>query len=171
MRTPEFPIFNSGEVILEYLDFMLRQYRLIDALWFLKIEEEFGRETAERINEEIWSEMGIRSAEEIKKRFKIGKGLKEFVRAFNLYPWSIIISHDVVLEDDRIIIRTPYCPPQESRKRQGLGEYKCKDMHMKELKNFAKIIDENLQVECKFAPPDDHPEDLWCEWEVKYRKE
>jgi hypothetical protein len=34
----------------EYLDFLLRQYRLADAFWFLAVEETFGTEAAVKLN-------------------------------------------------------------------------------------------------------------------------
>jgi hypothetical protein len=40
-------------------------------------------------------------------------------------------------------------------------------MHIRELTNFARVIDERLKVICKYAPPDPHPEDSWCEWEIR----
>ena len=38
----------------EYLDFLLRQYRLADAFWFLAVEETFGTEAAVKLNEDVW---------------------------------------------------------------------------------------------------------------------
>jgi len=32
-------------------------------------------------------------------------------------------------------------------------------------------IDEKVEVRCLMAPPDPHPEDLWCEWEMTRREE
>ncbi|HID18573.1 TPA: hypothetical protein EYP27_03420 [Candidatus Bathyarchaeota archaeon] len=162
-------LISDPEELRSYVEFLLRHYRLVDAFWFLRVEEKFGKDEAVKINEEIWSKIGEVAARDIKERFKIGKGLREFVRAFTLYPWSIIISHELLMEDEKLIIKTPHCPPQEARKRHGLGEFPCKSMHIKELTNFARVIDERLEVICKYAPPDKHPEDIWCEWEIRLK--
>ena len=46
----------------EYISFLLRQYRLVDALWFLAVEDRFGLDAAVELNEKIWEDMGRRSA-------------------------------------------------------------------------------------------------------------
>ncbi len=150
----------------EYINFMLRQYRLVDALWFLGVEDRFGLEAAVKLNEEVWQEMAGRSARDIKRRFRIEeKGLEGFVKALKYFPWAIIVGYEVEMEKDRVIVEVPSCPPQEARVRSGRGEFPCKEMHYLEFKFFAEEIDERIRVECIFAPPDEHPKHLWCRWE------
>ncbi|MEM1538713.1 MAG: DUF6125 family protein [Candidatus Nezhaarchaeales archaeon] len=160
-------LLKTKKDLEKYVEFLLKHYRLIDAFWFLNVEERFGMEAAVEINEKIWSSIGRIAARDLKEKFNVKGGLEGFRKAFNLYPWSIIISHRIRRREGSLIIKTPHCPPQEARRRHGLPEFPCKPMHQKELTNFAKVIDENIEVECKYAPPDKHPKHLWCEWEVK----
>lgn len=150
----------------DYLEFLLKQYRVIDALWFLAVEDEFGLEHAVRLNEKVWEDMGARSAKEIKKRFKIEeKGLKGFEKAMKLFPWSRILGYEFNTLEDRLIIRVKNCLPQMARMKSGRGVFPCKGMHYREFRAFAKEIDKRIEVRCIYAPPD--IKDYFCEWEFR----
>ncbi len=37
-----------------YLDFLFWHYRVVDAFWYIYIEEEHGTDAANRFNEKVW---------------------------------------------------------------------------------------------------------------------
>lgn len=153
-----------------YLDFLLRQYRLTDAYWFLAVEDTFGTKAAENLNEDIWGRMGTVAAREIRERFPLEEeGVARVLEALSYFPWAIITGFELEETAEGARIRVPYCPPQAARVRTGRGEFACKSMHMGEFVNFAREIDERVEVRCLMAPPDPHPDDLWCEWELRTR--
>ena len=167
MDRPNLEIFRNmaRQDLLKYLEFLLRQYRVIDSFWFLAVEDKQGRRMAEKLNEEVWAKAGPMSIRDLKKYFNIGeKGLEGLEKTLRLFPWSNIGSHEINRKDNQIILAVPRCPPQVARLKQGLGEYDCKEMHHREFVNVAKEIDPEIKVKCDFAPPDPHPEELFCKW-------
>ncbi len=153
------------EELLKYLEFLLRNYRLVDGFWFLKVEEAYGREKAEKMNEEVWGQVGPMTLKDLRKYFNIEeKGLEGLEKALRLNPWTNIGSHQITRTDREIILTVPQCPPQVARLKRGLGEYECKVMHQGEFMSTAREIDPRISVKCDFAPPDPHPEALFCRW-------
>jgi hypothetical protein len=156
------------EGLLEYVQSLLWQYRLVDAFWFINVENRHSLAEAEEINAVVWDKVSELSARDLVERFgPFEKGLAGWRKAWSLFPWSMMVECELEDRGDEIILRVPECPAQAGRRRHGLGEYACKEMHAREFAGFARVIDPAIRVECDFAPPDPHPEDMDCIWRFR----
>jgi len=157
---------TTNKEMIKYIEYLLWQYRLVDAFWFLETEKTFNLKVAEKLDEHVWSTIGTYMARDIKQRFKISKkGIDAVVEALSYNPWATITKYVVKKEKDKTLLSVPICPPQIARQKHRKSEFLCKNMHLMFFVNFAKEIDEKVKVNCLFAPPDPHPTNVWCKWE------
>ena len=155
------------EKIADFLFMHLRNMWAVDGLYFLGIEEEMNTETATDIDRKVWEVMGKIEARKIKKFFNIeGNDIPSMMKALRYSGWSLDLEDkEVIIEKDRGIIRNVKCRVQNTRIKKGLKEFGCKPVRWGFLKSFAHEFDPNITVKCNVCPPDEHPDNLWCEWE------
>jgi Family of unknown function (DUF6125) len=160
-------IFDNMEKkdLCSYIEFLLWHYRVIDAFWYINVTERFDESTADALNEKVWGRAGALAAKDLHRRFHVDQNdLSGFVRTLKYFPWCIIVGYEIFQTPDEVWVHVPSCPTQTARIKRGLNEYECKAMHQQEFESFARQINERIKVECQFAPPDPHPDDMFCKW-------
>jgi hypothetical protein len=149
----------------QYIQFLLRHYRVMDSFWYLYIAEQFGEAAADRLNEKVWGRIPAMAVRDLVQRFDIReKGLKGFVRALRLWPWCILVDYRIEETPAEVFVSVPVCPTQEARTGRGLEQYDCREMHRREFDSFAREIDAGIDTQCLFAPPEPRRDGLTCRW-------
>ena len=145
----------------------LRNIWTVDGLYFLGIEEQWGTEAATEVDRKVWEVMGKIEARRLKNLLHItGDDIPSMMKALRLSGWTLDLEDkEIEVEQNKAIMRNVRCRVQNTRINKGLGEFGCKPVRWGFLKSFAREFNPKIEVKCNICPPDEHPEDLWCEWE------
>jgi len=158
--------------IADFIFLHLRNMWAVDGLYYLGIEETQSTEAATEIDRKVWEVMGKIEARRLRKLFDIsGSDIPSMIKGLRHSGWALDLEDkEIVVEKDRAIVRNIQCRVQNTRIKKGLSEFGCKPVRWGFLKSFAKEFNSDIEVDCKVCPPDNHPDDLWCEWEFTLRK-
>ncbi len=117
--------------------------------------------------------MGKIEARKIKLLFDIdGSDIRSMIKALQYSGWALDLEDkEIDIQKNKAILRNVKCRVQNTRLEKGLGEFGCKPVRWGFLKAFAKEFNPNIVVKCNSCPPDEHPDDLWCEWEFIMKEE
>jgi hypothetical protein len=161
------------EKLADFVFMHLRNMWAVDGLYYLGIEERWGIEAATDVDRFVWEVMGKIEARKIKQLFDItGTDIPSLMKALQYSGWSMDLEDkEIEVGKDRAILRNVRCRVQNTRLQKGLPEFGCKPVRFGFLKAFAKEINPAIKVTCNVCPPDEHPDDLWCEWEFRLTEE
>ncbi len=159
--------------IADFVFMHLRNMWAVDGFYYLFIEEKYGTEIATEIDRKVWEVMGKIEARKIKELFDIkNNDIPSLMKALSYSGWSMDLDDkELTIKKDKGIIRNVKCRVQNTRLKKDLVEFGCKPVRFGFLKSFAKEINPNIEVICNVCPPDEHPDDLWCEWIFKYKEQ
>ena len=161
-----------GDKIPDFIFLHLRDLWAVDGLYFLGIEKQFGTEAATEIDRKVWEAMGKIEARRLKEFLGLnGSDIPSMIKALRFSGWALDLEDkEIVVEKEKAIVRNIRCRVQNTRITKGLDEFPCKKVRWGFLKSFAREFNPDIIVDCNVCPPDEHPSDLWCEWEFKIKK-
>jgi len=158
------------EKLLDFFFHQIRNLWRVDGLYFLGIEEKFGTEAATEIDAGVWQIMAKIEAESLQRMFQVDENadIPAIMNLLRKSSWALDQPFKTIkINDNSAILSIDRCRTQEARLKKGLREFPCKKVRFGYLKNFAKTLNPNVEVNCLVCPPGEHPPDLWCRWEFK----
>jgi hypothetical protein len=158
----------SREELLRALEMFGKNWLAHDGCWFLAAEEQFGMETAIKLDGLSWKRFAAAEARRIMATFGIapGGGLEALETALELRLYSVINSQRTEWSADRERLRffMDVCRVQETRRTKGLPEFPCKEVGIIEFETFARAVDPRIRTTCLHCPPD-ATDAGYCGWE------
>jgi hypothetical protein len=93
------------------------------------------------------------------------------MKALQYSSWALDLEDkEITIKKEHALIRNVRCRVQNTRVSIGLKEFGCKPVRFGFLKAFAKEFNPDIVVKCTVCPPDNHPENLWCQWEFTLKE-
>ncbi|OGD37222.1 hypothetical protein A2V94_03670 [Candidatus Atribacteria bacterium RBG_16_35_8] len=68
----------------ETLEYFHRSYTAVDGLWFVKVEEKYGFDTALDIDKKVWEVMPKIQSRFLKNKLKLDNGIKALIECFKV---------------------------------------------------------------------------------------
>ncbi len=131
-------------------DYFHRCFTAVDGLWFLKLEEKFGFDTALQIDNEVWKVFPKIQAREMKAMLKLENGFNAlktcFITAFELKGFTFNV--DNVKQGkgfDVIITRCPWHDTMVKSHREHLSVKVGKTVCPTEYSTWAKEFGDNIE--------------------------
>lgn len=158
----------TKDQLIELVQLYGRLALAIDGSWFLEVEKLHDLDKAIQLDEDVWRRCG-RSDGRLLMRFlgiEAATSLEDICRLYLLTPVLGNMGATAEIKDDRCYLSVSECRPQQSRHKDGLGEFPCKSAGYAYFQGFLSVLNPDIRFGCKVGPPDEHARDLWCSWEV-----
>ena len=157
------------KTLIELAKMYSRNWQSLDANWFGLVEEEFGLETAARLDLKSWEKQSVLEAERIKKVLQLDKGgLSSVLTVLSFMSWQLTSPlFELEIETpERVVLYYPRCAVHESRNKKGKPVFPCKTMKTTLLTNIARVAEPRAVVRCISCPPDPPQKGYWYKWEI-----
>jgi hypothetical protein len=163
----------SKPQLIELLGFYSQCLYTMNGLWFIGASRTVGPDAAVEFDAEVWCQFGALEAKRLKRFLGMRSvtTLEDVCRIVLLSPMWISVGPKAEIRDDVCTLSVTNCHPQKAWLKQGQGELPCRSMGTAYFEGFAPALNTRLRYRCVFCPPDEHPDNVWCKWEVDFATE
>jgi predicted ArsR family transcriptional regulator len=137
---------SLGDV--QVAEYFSRSFRVVDGLWFMKVEDQFGFDVALRVDAEVWRVMPKIQARMIKSFLKLGKGEDALLESLKAKLSMEGFKFKVEQDANEFRIRITDCPWHNLMVKSGREKFSAKvgeTICNAEYSVWASEFDENTQ--------------------------
>ena len=158
----------SKEQLLAYIDMLQKNWWNLQNNYILYLNNKYGDEAAIEADAHCFSANARVQAYRLKKLFDLKDDLQALKDVMVLSTiWANADYEITEIDDQKFNLKVTTCHQQVRRLEDGLGEIPCKPAGIAICEAAAGAINPRASVKCLVCPPDEHPEDVWCEWEFR----
>ena len=161
----------SKKQLLEFIDMLQKNWWNLQNNWMLYINNQYGEEAAAAGDAHVFSANARVQTFRLKKMFGLQDDLQALMDIMVLSTiWANGEYEINRIDDQKFNLKVTNCYQQVRRLEDGLEELPCKKAGLAICETAVEVINPQATVKCLVCPPDEHPKDVWCEWEVRLAK-
>ena len=161
----------SKDQLIDFIEMSSKNFWTLQNNWMMNVENKFGKEIAIELDGICYGRAVEIQVYRLKKFLNLEDNLEALVKALKfsihgLYAEGV----EYKLSGNTAVRRVKRCPIQVRRRQEGLPEIPCKPALIATHSRIAQAVNPKITIGSVMAPPDPHPEDLYCEIEYIYQK-
>jgi len=158
----------SKDDLIDYCEILLRNFWTLQGNWVVEIQKKFGADLAMETDGIVFGKFLEVEAHRLKKFLNLGDDMAALAKLLGYsFGFANTEFYFPELSDNKLMLRVTKCNMQLQRLARGDTEVLCKKAGETagSISKGAKVINPRIEARCLMAPPDKHPDDVWCEWE------
>ena len=161
----------SKEGLLDYIDLVQRNFWNLQNNWMMYMNNEYGQEAAVKGDSHCFGANSRVQVYRLRKMFDLKDDVQALEDAMILSTIWVNCDYDMWRPaENKLRLKVTKCYQQVRRLEDGVGELACKQAGIDVCRIAAEVVNPKFEAKCIVCPPDEHPDDVWCEWEWELKK-
>ncbi len=161
----------SRDQLLDFIELVQKNFWNLQNNWMAYINNEYGEEAAVKGDSHCYGANAKVQMYRLRKMFDLKDDLQSIMDAMILSTIWVNSEYEIrKIDENRFGLKVTNCYQQVRRVEDGMGELGCKPAGLAICEAAIEVINPGAGVKCLFCPPDEHPDDAWCEWEFELAK-
>lgn len=160
----------SKERLVDFIGMMTDNFWTMQNNWIINVEKDYGHDVTMKFDGLVWGRLMEVTVWRMKRFFNLGDDIQALHKVFKFAVFQNYADMVFpVITEKKLIRRVTRCPMQISRLERGESEIPCKFALLKSYPRLVKAVNPKMDVIRIMAPPDPHPEGIWCEVDIELK--